>query len=46
MAFDSECDNKAHGGAAGAEEENPEESEYESDLLMLNASAAMRRDKC
>ncbi|KAM8724555.1 GTPase IMAP family member 7-like isoform 2-T2 [Acanthopagrus schlegelii] len=25
MAFDSECDNKAHGGAAGAEEENPEE---------------------
>ena len=37
MAFDSECDNKAHGGAAGAEEENPEESEYEGVRRETNA---------
>lgn len=35
MVVDSQGDNKVPGGGAGPEEQDPEKSEYEGDLLML-----------
>lgn len=51
MVVDSQGDNKAPGGDAGAEEQDPEKSEYEGDLVMLRTFSFSvfgcdKRDKC